>query len=175
LWPQIALHYPLCIQPPPTSTLHLFKPLKSTAIGTPHRSLLLATSPSFADPRQEKMVCPQKKPPSTSRPSRIHVLHPLCLPAGTRRWRVGDNPTIDTPQIARELPVESEPNINFMEPQTEEEENEQIRRATEESIQLANAHLPAQTAHTYSSSSATVLPHVQHNESIMSSRTLRLI
>jgi hypothetical protein len=80
------------------------------------------------------MVRPQKKSPSTPSLSRLHVLYPPRLPAGTRWWRVGDNPTIDTPQIARELPVESEPNTDIIEPQTEDEENEQIRRATEESI-----------------------------------------
>jgi hypothetical protein len=103
------------------------------------------------------MVSPQKKSPSTPSPSRLHVLYPPRLLAGTRWWRVGDNPTIDTPQIARELPaVDSEPNTNIIKPQTEDEENEQIRRAKEESIQLANARLPAQTTHTYLIS--TVLP-----------------
>jgi hypothetical protein len=95
------------------------------------------------------MVRPQKKTPSTPSPSRLHVLYPYRLPAGTRWWRVGDNPIVDTPQIARELSVESKPNTNIIEPQIEDEENEQIRRATEESIQLANSRLPTQTTHAY--------------------------
>jgi hypothetical protein len=41
---------------------------------------------------------------------------------------------------------------------TEDEENQQIKRTPEKSIQLANTRLPAQATHAYSSSSATVLP-----------------
>jgi hypothetical protein len=87
------------------------------------------------------MVRPQKKSPSTPSPSRLNALYPSRLPAGTRWWRVGDNPTINTPEIVRELPwpVENVPITDIVEPQTEDEENEQVRRATEESIQLARA------------------------------------